>query len=456
MVQLLEQTSRDQLLEQVAGKVRAGTSYREVLAALLLAGVRNVQPRPSVGFKFHAVLVVNSAHLASLASPESDRWLPIFWALDYFKAKQLEEQRTSGWKMSPVDESSLPPARSARSVFIEAMENWDEQAADRAIVSLVRSAGANELFELFCRYGARDYRSIGHKAIYVANSWRTLQCIGWHHAEPVLRSLCFALLNHRGEPNPAKSDLVADRPWRRNLERHETLRADWLAGARDNQATREMLATLRQHSADDACDGAIELINRGVSPQSIWDAVFVGSGELLMRQPGIIGLHTLTTANALYYAYQTSGDDATRRMLLLQGCAFLPMFRNTAQGRGQLSDATIDDLTPIEATSNSAVDTMDEIFADVNKDRDRAAGKIRGFLKSGGEAREVVDAARRLIFRKGSDAHDYKFSSAVLEDYSHVSRDWRELFLSLGVYNLRGSGDPDNQLVERTRQALRG
>jgi hypothetical protein len=34
-----------------------------VLAALLLAGVRNIQPRP-VGFKFHAVLVVNSAHLA--------------------------------------------------------------------------------------------------------------------------------------------------------------------------------------------------------------------------------------------------------------------------------------------------------------------------------------------------------------------------------------------------------
>jgi hypothetical protein len=32
----------------------------------LLAGVRNIEPRPSVGFKFHAVLVVNPVHLASL------------------------------------------------------------------------------------------------------------------------------------------------------------------------------------------------------------------------------------------------------------------------------------------------------------------------------------------------------------------------------------------------------
>ena len=46
---------------------------------------------PSVGHKFHAVLVVNSAHLASLASPDSDRWLPIFWALDYFKDSQARD-----------------------------------------------------------------------------------------------------------------------------------------------------------------------------------------------------------------------------------------------------------------------------------------------------------------------------------------------------------------------------
>src|SRR5262249_34874876 len=61
LVRLLEDTSRSRLLEEVGARVKSGTSYREVLAALLLAGVRNIQPRP-VGFKFHAVLVVNSAH----------------------------------------------------------------------------------------------------------------------------------------------------------------------------------------------------------------------------------------------------------------------------------------------------------------------------------------------------------------------------------------------------------
>ncbi len=82
LVRLLEDTPREKLLEEVAARIHRGLGYQEVLAALLLAGVRNVQPRPAVGFKFHAVLVVNSAHLASLSSPDQDRWLPIFWALD--------------------------------------------------------------------------------------------------------------------------------------------------------------------------------------------------------------------------------------------------------------------------------------------------------------------------------------------------------------------------------------
>jgi len=117
LVRLLEEAPQDGLLEAVATKVRGGTSYREILAALLLAGVRNVQPRPSVGFKFHAVLVVNSAHLASLSAPDSDRWLPIFWALDYFKTQQLKEESASGWKMEAVDESSVPAASRARGVY---------------------------------------------------------------------------------------------------------------------------------------------------------------------------------------------------------------------------------------------------------------------------------------------------------------------------------------------------
>jgi hypothetical protein len=183
LVRLLEETPRNKLIEEVAGRIRHGLTYREVLAALLLAGVRNVEPRPAVGFKFHAVLVVNSAHLASLSSPDAERWLPIFWALDYFKVAQAQNlTERNGWRMPPVKEALVPPARKARRAFVAAMDNWDVHAADAAVAGLCRSCGANEVFELFFRYAPRDFRDIGHKIIFTSNVRRTLACIGWQHA----------------------------------------------------------------------------------------------------------------------------------------------------------------------------------------------------------------------------------------------------------------------------------
>src|SRR5262245_50476459 len=125
LVRLLENTPRERVLEEVATRLHHGVTYRELLAALLLAGVRNIEPRP-VGFKFHAVLVLNSAHLASLSSPDSDRWLPIFWAIDQFKKSQAASVREGGWVLGPVDETAVPVSHKARQAFIQAMDNWDE------------------------------------------------------------------------------------------------------------------------------------------------------------------------------------------------------------------------------------------------------------------------------------------------------------------------------------------
>lgn len=456
LVRLVEETPRERLLEEVAGRIRGGTSYKEVLAALLLAGVRNVEPRPSVGFKFHAVLVVNSAHLASLSSPDEHRWLPIFWALDYFKSAQAQDRRENeergnkDWTMAPVDESAVPDAAKAKAMFIEAMNEWDEAKADAAAAGLARTGKPAEVYELVSRFGCRDFRAIGHKAIFVANSWRTLDSIGWQYAEPVLRSLAYALLQHENG-NPAKNDFDADRPGRANLERSQKMRVDWQQGKPDSQAAADLFATMHNGSADDACQQAIEMLNRGVAPQSIWDAVLVGAAELLPRQPGIVSLHAVTSANALYYAFRANQDDATRRLLLLQGTAFTPLFRGAMQGRGKVADVDLRQLEPAPLTSGS--EPLGEIFSDVSGDRMTAARKTLSYLKDH-DAKAFIDTARLLVFFKGNDPHDYKFSSALLEDYAHLSPDWRDRYLAAGVFSLCGSGESDNRLVERTRAAL--
>ena len=109
---------------------------------------------------------------------------------------RTKKKATGRWRRSM--RAACPPPHKARQAFIDAMDRWDEAAADAAVAGLARTAGANELFDIFARYGCRDFRSIGHKAIYVANAWRTLNTVGWQYAEPVLRSLAYALLAREG------------------------------------------------------------------------------------------------------------------------------------------------------------------------------------------------------------------------------------------------------------------
>ena len=59
--------------------------------------------------------------------------------------------------------------------------------------------------EAFWRYAVRDQRDIGHKAIFAMQCWRTLQTIGWPHAEPVLRSLACRQPDGRRDAPPRQS-----------------------------------------------------------------------------------------------------------------------------------------------------------------------------------------------------------------------------------------------------------
>ncbi|HTD66097.1 MAG TPA: hypothetical protein VK846_06145, partial [Candidatus Limnocylindria bacterium] len=206
---------------------------------------------------------------------------------------------------------------------------------------------------------------------------------------------------------------------------------------------------IRDGSAVDTSNKAIELLNRGVAPQSLWDAFFDGAGELLMRQPGIASLHAMTFTNATHYSFQHTRDEETRKLLLLQSAAFLPLYRGNSKDKG----IHIDTLEPV-VLKNSGADAVEEIFADVSKDKLSASRKILAYLKANPDPKPLADAARRLIFLKGRDSHDYKFSSAVLEDYAFMAPEWRNRYLAASVFNLKGSGDKDNDLVQRTRAAL--
>ena len=452
-VKTLESTPRDRLVEEVAHAIKNGkVSYRELLCALFLSAVKHVQPRPSVGFKFHAVLVVHSAHLASINSPAQDRWLPILWAIDQFKSAQARDVREGNWTMAAVEESRVPSPDQAAKEFEAAMIAWDETRADTASAGVARHLTKNMAFELFARFAARDYRSIGHKAIYVANAFRTLDVIGWQYAEPILRSLAYALLNHVGESNPAKSNHNVDEPWKQNFNLAKRLPQDWIQGETAEGTTSQIVTGFRGWKPLEAGKEIAELLNGQVSLQSVVDGIYLAGSELMMRQPGIISLHSLTTTNAIQYLANTVQDDSLRRRLILQNASFLPFFLQSMRDRGPVKEK----VTPFEDEAlPETLMSASQIFESLGINPDVAYLNTRALLKDDpSQFTNYISEARRLIFLKGTDSHDYKYSSAIIEDIQRLSPRWQPDFAAACIYKLRSPQQPTTTLVTRIQAAL--
>ena len=175
---LMEEAPRERAATELAGLIRGGLDHRRTLAALAVATSRRVQPFPHVGYKYHTVLALQSVHLTALNLPDGERWLPVFWALDYFKRAQDAERRQSGWTMGPQPEPVAGTAEAARKNLIDALDRWDLEAVDPAVLDFARLAAPEQLSELLFSYGIRDLRAIGHKAIAVQNVHRLLPIVG--------------------------------------------------------------------------------------------------------------------------------------------------------------------------------------------------------------------------------------------------------------------------------------
>ena len=117
VVRLIEETPRDRALEVVISQLKKGLSYKNLLAGLFLAGIRNIKPRP-VGFKFHAVMVINSAHVLGQSSAVTER-AALLWALDNFKGSQGQDVKEGDWVLGPVDESHLPKPHQAKEELVD-------------------------------------------------------------------------------------------------------------------------------------------------------------------------------------------------------------------------------------------------------------------------------------------------------------------------------------------------
>jgi hypothetical protein len=455
VVRLIEETPRAKCPAMMIEQLKSGLPYRQFLAALFLAGLRN---RMLGG---HHVALLHSANQLALDAPVTERLLPTFWALDSFKA-DVERRRTP--RVLNELSGRLPAAEKAEEELHAAMDAQDGDRAERAVVALARAQGSGRAIEPLWRYGARDWVFIGHSAIWAANNWRTLQTVGEKHAEPVLRYLVREMIdNAQGE---GKETYAANRE--RVREALDKLPADWGQAGGNAGLTKELLALVRENKADEACRLAVAQLREGkATAGAVWDAVHLAAGEMaLCTRPAAAGaqrdtaaLHASTVSEALHFAFRSSGEPANRLLLLLQAVGWMGLFRGRVAprfGTGILkAKETVLDVTAAEVPDRPAA-AADEILAARSSEAYEAVRKAFAFARRFPDSDVVRRSAARLLPLKATaDPHDVKFPVAMFEKDEWVSPEWRPHMAAAAVVSFLGSDKPDSDLMTQVREAIR-
>lgn len=441
LIDSLVNTPRSQLQLWVVEQIRNGRLSKAALVkALLSAGVSQIEPRP-VGFKYHAVLMVDAARrLSQLASGIGDKaaWIPLLWNVDYFKHSQARSRNLSGWQLEPAAES-LPNLQGSVAQFSHSMNVKDWTRADQAITQLARSGSLNQAFELMLHWAVKDFHSIGHKAILLSGVWRCLEYAGWRDSETILRGVAFALL--------ADGAVAADETpgwWLEDYSRNrlvvDNIPEQAFSLPPDVGSTVQLTRSLQQADPLECRTIAVSILEKS-SFATVWDAVFLSAADAVMNRPSIPMLHCVTVSHAFYALWQRTSDPIMRRIIPLQAVSYVAQMKNQRR-EGGWNGLDVLDLS-LQNLATDSGELIDNLGEGLGYEPDSARNLILSYpLET--EWWTLKQALNQWLLYKSNKAHDFKFGAAVLEVMEWISPPWRSAYLAACSRLLMGSNMPDS------------
>ncbi len=446
LAELIRTTPRAAVLDLAARARRAGADTTTLLGAVFQAGARDIRPW-HVGGKLHAVMMVESTFQLAAGMPERDAWLAALWNLDDFKRSQIRDIEDSGrdWVLPPRPATAASSEAAARKEFLAAMEAWDHQRADRAIVALLPFHDRASLFELLWPLAARSFVNIGHKIIYATQIERTLRRIEWRHAEPAVRSLVMALLF---QPSGRMTDASA-----RSEQLARRLPDAWLAGAESPGRSLDLARELRAAGREKAQDLVVQAFRDGLGTQTVWDALRLRSAEIFShrasstprRREALLPVHAVTVTGAFGHAWRTSRGDRTRRLMVLQAAAWQADLGAWLEDNDCIAERT-KPIDALDADAPAAPESIEALFEEPSASRARAL-----LERQPAQTGRFVARLQRNLIHTAVEHHQHKYAAAFAEEASLADPRWRPLLLAPALPYMPASAEP---ATEFTRRAL--
>jgi hypothetical protein len=381
-------------------------------------------------------MMVESVCVLTDGADRATSALAALWALGDFKDGQAQDERRGDWQMGPAPR----PLPRAAVELRTALEAFDPERAERAIVGLAAQAGAAECFEALWPFAARSLRDAGHRIIHAAQADRAVRRFGDGCALPALRSVALGLATDSDGDHTAA--------YARSRALAARLPDGWERGRASVDASVDLLRALRGRTPEASQDLVLDAYRSGLGPQSVWDGLRLYAAELMLLRPArrsVFPVHTLTEMEALGHVFGRAREEATRRIVALQAGAWLATVRdavvrnNGAYDAGPWIDAPAD-----VAAAGALGDAVDS----------RRPDRVRAALTDEAAASACVLRLRDDLIPRADQNHQYKLLGAVIEESRRVDARLRAQVLSTAVDYVPAASEPTTDAHRRSRTAL--
>jgi hypothetical protein len=454
--QLIQETPTKDLLPALAGRVKNGTSLRQLIAACALANARAFGGQDYNGY--HSFMALCPSYAMAMALPEKERPLPILKVL-YRTSTHIHGARcTHEDHLVHVDPAELndrtPPAEQLR----KATRAGDLARAEQIFASL---KGTPEQTYDELQLLVQDDLNV-HRVVLAWRAWEVLDFIGKDHARDMLRQTVRFCSDrrHGGRPDHPIRQVLP-----RLLEAHKLLAARPGSKKMDDAWVEKVAKIVYGEAREKAAETVAAALADGVDPDAVSEAISLAGTMLVLADPGrpkewtapnkpegsvhgdSVGVHASDAANGWRHIAKVASARNTFASLI--AAAY-----HTAGQSGRRMDRPYplaEDLEKVEPKDcEGLMAALDEALR--GKDQRRAGAVASRFGALGLDPRAIFAKLRQYAVSEDGALHAEKYYQTVSEEFPR-SRDklrWLHV-VALARVTASAAGQPAPGLAEARR-----
>ncbi len=450
LVQFIEDTPPDEILDRTLDKLRAGVPTQTMLTASALAVTRSTDLPPGHhGGPLHPLVGLHAVSQLIGRLQGEDRFVPVLQHVA-LSNKHIHHPAMGPYALLEFAPEDAGGVEATKAAFLAAVNRGESNKADHLFLWLWEHAPRIEAFDLLLSIAIPKNVVDDHYFAFPAFTWRALenQAIDPEYFSVLMRPAVRYVSRFPTAPMIPEIEML--------IEEHQL-----------------MTRVTRQQSGEDETSaiGALgEAIGRvdvfaqipvlmatalgeGLSLEGAGEALSIGAAGLFLRSLGgnPMDVHLHTSANLRRYLLKIDGLSLRNKLLLLLTWQSGPEIRSTA---GRMQPAPQPDWTAVaalpprtqeallDAITHSVYNQPPTDWSQVsNLGLMRAVPEVRAtvnlaqqYVNSGYDAQALIARLAEIVCHDNfTEMHAFKHHQAIVEEFYATREPWRWMHLVCGV-----------------------